>query len=214
MYAVLLWWDNRNSEFVQLRQCCGACQPKSKHLHQVHLQVIKEWAGHPRPLLKIGILTFENYSYCWAGVGAPVWPIKSSQMPIKVAQNDFTKKLKILTPLQKLPKNVWDFGKLMKSCPKSNKSANLFTLVVAHLALSAENKEIFIFQTRTRLLQVSVISSSKSFGHLSWSEERYWAVCRGTGTFFRRTFFRQTFFRRTYFRPVHILIKLQFYLLV
>ena len=33
-------------------------------------------------------------------------------MSIKVAQNDFTKKLKILTPLQKLPKNVVDLGKL------------------------------------------------------------------------------------------------------
>ena len=42
-------------------------------------------------------------------------------------------KLKIFTPLQKLPKNVGDFGKLIvakvfKSCPKPNKSRNLITL--------------------------------------------------------------------------------------
>ena len=44
-------------------------------------------------------------------------------------------KLKILTPLQKLPKNVGDLGKLLlpkalKRCPKSNKFPNLVTLVV------------------------------------------------------------------------------------
>ena len=42
-------------------------------------------------------------------------------------------KLKILTLLQKLPKNVGDLGKLsvakgFKTCPKSNKSPNLVTL--------------------------------------------------------------------------------------
>ena len=47
-------------------------------------------------------------------------------------------KLKILTTLQKLPKNVGDLGKLMlphalKSCPKSNKSPNLIILVVIYL---------------------------------------------------------------------------------
>ena len=45
-------------------------------------------------------------------------------------------KLKILTPLQTLPKNVGDLGKLLlpkalKSCPKYNKLPNLVTLVVA-----------------------------------------------------------------------------------
>ena len=41
-----------------------------------------------------------------------------------------SEKLKILTPIQKLPKNVGDLGKLivLKSCPKSNKSPNLVTL--------------------------------------------------------------------------------------
>ena len=40
----------------------------------------------------------------------------------------------MLTPLQKLPKNVGDLGKLivglkaLKSCPKSNNSPNLVTL--------------------------------------------------------------------------------------
>ena len=41
-------------------------------------------------------------------------------------------KWQILTPLQQLPKNVGDLGKLIgakKSCPKSNKSPNLVTLV-------------------------------------------------------------------------------------
>ena len=42
-------------------------------------------------------------------------------------------KLKILTPLQKLPKNRRDLGILIvasdfESCPKSNKSSNLVTL--------------------------------------------------------------------------------------
>ena len=42
-------------------------------------------------------------------------------------------KLKIMTPLQKLSKNVRDLGKLilpraLKSCPKSNISPNLVTL--------------------------------------------------------------------------------------
>ena len=37
-------------------------------------------------------------------------------------------KLKILTPLQKLPKNVGDFAsKVFKSYPKSNKLPNLVT---------------------------------------------------------------------------------------
>ena len=44
-----------------------------------------------------------------------------------------------MTPLQKLPKNVGDLGKLIvakgfKKCPKSKKSPNLVTLVLAHLA--------------------------------------------------------------------------------
>ena len=42
-------------------------------------------------------------------------------------------KLKILIPLQKMPKNVGDLGRLivaqaLKSCPKSKKSPNLVTL--------------------------------------------------------------------------------------
>ena len=44
-------------------------------------------------------------------------------------------KLKKLTSLQKLSKNVGDLGKLivakaLKSCPKSNKSPNLVTLLL------------------------------------------------------------------------------------
>ena len=46
----------------------------------------------------------------------------------------FLEKLKILTLIQKLPKNEGDLGKLIvakgfKECPKSNKSPNLVTLV-------------------------------------------------------------------------------------
>ena len=42
-----------------------------------------------------------------------VWPVKSRQMSIKVDQKWFNKKLKILTPLQKLPKNVGNLGKII-----------------------------------------------------------------------------------------------------
>ena len=46
-------------------------------------------------------------------------------------------KLKILTPFQKLPKNVGDLGKLiivkgLKSCPKCNKLPNLVTPATTH----------------------------------------------------------------------------------
>ena len=40
---------------------------------------------------------------------------KSSQMSIKLLKNDFTRKIKIFTPLQKLPKNVGDLGKVAQS---------------------------------------------------------------------------------------------------
>ena len=57
-------------------------------------------------------------------------------MSIKVAQNDLTRNIKDMkwkTPLQKLPKNVRNLGKLIvakgfKSCPKCKKSPNLVTL--------------------------------------------------------------------------------------
>ena len=60
----------------------------------------------------------------------PVWPEKSRQMSIKVAQ-----KWLILTPLRKFPKNVGDLGKLMvakgfEKFPKSKKSPDLVTLLV------------------------------------------------------------------------------------
>ena len=42
-----------------------------------------------------------------------VWPVKSRQMSIKVAQNELIGKWKIFTPLQKLSKNVGDLGKLI-----------------------------------------------------------------------------------------------------
>ena len=47
---------------------------------------------------------------CWKDErGKSVWPVKCRQMSIKVAQKWFNKEIKILTPLQKLPKNVWDW---------------------------------------------------------------------------------------------------------
>ena len=51
------------------------------------------------------------------------WPEKNCQVSIKVAKNDFTRKWLILTPLQKLRKNVGDFSKLivakgLKNLPK------------------------------------------------------------------------------------------------
>ena len=57
-------------------------------------------------------------------------------MSTKLAQKMILlEKLQILTPLQKLPKNVGDLGKVLlpqalKSCPKTNKSPNLVILVV------------------------------------------------------------------------------------
>ena len=38
---------------------------------------------------------------------------KNCQMSIKVAKNDFTRKLKILTPLQELSKNVGNLVKII-----------------------------------------------------------------------------------------------------
>ena len=57
-------------------------------------------------------------------------------MSTKLAQKMILlEKLQMLTPLQKLPKNVGDLGKVLlpqalKSCPKTNKSPNLVTLAV------------------------------------------------------------------------------------
>ena len=54
-------------------------------------------------------------------------------------------KLQILAPLQKLPKNMGDLGKLIvaagfqNSCPKSNKSLNLATLVYNFLSYLSLN---------------------------------------------------------------------------
>ena len=70
-------------------------------------------------------------------------------MSIKVAQKVITlEKLKILTPLQKMPKNEGDLGKLFvakgfEKLPKSNKSPNLVTLVVFedHKSSSATHHE-------------------------------------------------------------------------
>ena len=54
-------------------------------------------------------------------------------------------KVKILTPLQKLPKNVGDLGKLivakaLKSCPKSKKLPNLVTPIPYHTRVAVKVK--------------------------------------------------------------------------
>ena len=60
-------------------------------------------------------------------ISAPVWPVKSHEMSIKVAQNDFARNMKDFDNfIKKLPKNVGDLGKkllpqALKSCPNSNK---------------------------------------------------------------------------------------------
>ena len=52
-------------------------------------------------------------------------------------------KLKILTPLQKLPKNVGDLGKFtLKSYPKSNKSPNLVTLHVTNQVTTKSQQSV------------------------------------------------------------------------
>ena len=60
----------------------------------------------------------------------------------------------ILSPLQKLPKNVGDSDKIIvakgfKNCPKSNKSPNLFTL--PRLAFSQEDVSKKILNRKSRL---------------------------------------------------------------
>ena len=77
-------------------------------------------------------------------------------------------KLKILTPLRKLPKNVRDLGKLivakaLKSCPKSNKSPNLVTLVAtlastavvtSHFCSIKTEKEKWLWNTQSKSYSV------------------------------------------------------------
>ena len=53
----------------------------------------------------------ETTVYC--GWSKPVWPVNNCQISVRVAKNDF--KVKILTPLQKLPKNIGDLGKLIEA---------------------------------------------------------------------------------------------------
>ena len=69
-------------------------------------------------------------------------------------------KLKILTPVQKLLKNVGDLGKLIvcKSCPKFNKSPNLVKLLIeknAKQSLESLWKIIRIIEiSQTRCVQI------------------------------------------------------------
>ena len=65
-------------------------------------------------------------------------------MSIKVAQKMISQeKLKILTPLQNLPKYVGNLGNLIvakgfENCPKPNKSPSLLTLFATQLLLWVE----------------------------------------------------------------------------
>ena len=58
-----------------------------------------------------------------------MWPEENRQMPIKsCAKMISLEKWKILTPLQNLPRNIWDLGKLIaakvfKKLPKVQKIA-------------------------------------------------------------------------------------------
>ena len=76
---------------------------------------------------------------CWAA--SCQCDLKKSPNVYKVCQKMISLEIwYILTPLQKLPKNVGDLGKLIvakgfKSCPKPNKLPDLVTLVSDHLAI-------------------------------------------------------------------------------
>ena len=63
---------------------------------------------------------------------------KNRQMSIKVAQNDFTRKMKDFDTYTKFVQNVGGLGKIIvakgfKNCLKSNKSPNLVTLLMGIL---------------------------------------------------------------------------------
>ena len=69
-------------------------------------------------------------------------------------------KSQILTPLQNLSKNVGDLGKLLlpkalKSCPKSNKSPDLLTLVGAPLRFRSKIPKLEQAQTKVRQMKGS-----------------------------------------------------------
>ena len=70
----------------------------------------------------------------------------------------------ILTPLQKLPKNVGDFGKFivaLNGCPKSNKSPNLVTLATSRIfAIVPPQKVQKIFQGKEERSITSATYSS------------------------------------------------------
>ena len=76
---------------------------------------------------------------CINRLAQAVWPDKNRQMSIKVTPKTISQeKWMILTPLQKLPKNVEDLGKLivakgLKKLPKVQKSPNLVTLSTGYL---------------------------------------------------------------------------------
>ena len=95
-----------------------------------------------------------------------VWPVKSRQMSIKVAQN-FAQKLNVLTPLRKLPKNMGDLDKLIvapgfEKLPKvqkiaqSDHSDNDATLRFIHM----------ICFSSMRLRQTVVVQKIRKFSHL------------------------------------------------
>ena len=64
-----------------------------------------------------------------------MWPEENRQMSIKSCPKMISLEIwKILTPLQNLPRNLWDLGKLIaaegfKKLPKVQKSPNLVTLL-------------------------------------------------------------------------------------
>ena len=92
---------------------------------------------------------------------ASVWPEENRQMSIKVAPKWFQLKNDILTPLQKMPKNVGDLGKFIvakgfKKLPKVQKIAQS-----GHTAWHA------VHTSSSKMSQKIMIAISIIFNHLS-----------------------------------------------
>ena len=94
-----------------------------------------EFYGHQLAPLIGANLEQENKPFYLVTQLSSVWQDKNSEMSVKVAQNCISlEKWYILIPLQKMPQNVRDLGKLivakgLKKLPKVQKLPNLVTLV-------------------------------------------------------------------------------------
>ena len=99
-------------------------------------------------------------------------------------------KLKILIPLQKMPKNVGDLGRLivaqaLKSCPKSKKSPNLVTLFMNDIQRHRRRHRqrccvcglIFIQPASSNPHQMVSITRSKEVAGLTLAKVKH-TICR------------------------------------